>query len=100
MYCQREIEGNSSCESQCLHCAEYYAPCEENALTVEDLIKDAAIKYADTHKPNTPENMEDEVQWYNDVTAFEKGAQWYKNNFDNKLTDDESESGEIFKKLN
>jgi hypothetical protein len=40
--------------------------------------------------------MEDEVQWYNDVTAFEKGAKWYKNNFDNKSTDNESESVEIF----
>ena len=94
MYCQRDIEGESKCDVQCEHCAEYYSGIDP--LTVDDLIKEAAIRYADNHWPNTPENMEDEVQWYNDVVAFQKGVEWYKNNFDNKSIDNETESGKVF----
>ena len=28
-YCQRDIEGQSICDSQCDHCEEYYRPLEQ-----------------------------------------------------------------------
>jgi hypothetical protein len=28
-YCQRDIEGESICDSQCEHCEEYYRPLEQ-----------------------------------------------------------------------
>ena len=28
-YCQRDIEGQSICDSQCEHCEEYYRPLEQ-----------------------------------------------------------------------
>jgi len=38
------------------------------------IVKEKAIKYADTLHPNTPNNMEDEHQWHIVYDAFEKGA--------------------------
>lgn len=85
MYCQRQIEMETPCETQCEHCEQYYR--DIDPLTVEDVIKKAAFNYADNHYPNTPDNMEDEVQWYNDMTAFQAGAMYYKNNFNRSEID-------------
>lgn len=36
-YCQREIESESECDTQCDHCKEYYAPPENEALQTYQL---------------------------------------------------------------
>ena len=41
---------------------------------LKSLLESKALKYADNHIPNTPSNMKDEAQWYNDQEAYINGV--------------------------
>lgn len=71
MYCQRDIEDQSICETQCEHCKAYYEPLEIDA---------AALDYAESGEGLMNILPYDDDEGINrDIKAFKAGALFYKN---------------------
>ena len=83
MYCQRDIENQSICENQCVHCKSYYAPLEEQS---------AIREYADMMNPDAISSTQfnSDLQWNRDANAFEAGIEFAKKYY-NACIDDESD---------
>ncbi len=69
MYCQREIEGQTECETQCEHCNKYYEPLE---------IDHAAQDYVDSSVFKMNPSIDDELGYNPLMESFIAGALFYK----------------------
>jgi hypothetical protein len=70
VYCQREIEDETPCETQCEHCNKYYEPLE---------IDHAAQDYADSGEFMMNLLVDDEFGVNRAIKSFIAGALFYKN---------------------